>query len=321
VRTVGEVYASNTSIAWVDRNGQTLETVAPLAAYQGPQLSPDGRFLAVETFDNRNPGDIWIHDTVRHVGMRLTRDDGRDSDPIWSPTGDRIAWIHDGGGERHAIVIQRADGAEEGTLLPADPRLRQLGWSGPYTSDWSPDGRYLSVTRLFGPEGAMIEFLTVDGRAGVSWPAAKWAEGGARFSPNGRYVAYKSNETGHGEIYVRSFPPGPGRTRVSNNGGIDPAWRGDGREIYYLSPDRTLMAAAVHATGSTIEIGQPAPLFAAPVPDPNWLRNTYVPSKDGRRFLLLVLDRTVPPPAADVIVVTNAVQAIYDELARERKAR
>jgi eukaryotic-like serine/threonine-protein kinase len=317
VRTWGDIYANNTRLSWFDRAGHELETVTPLGAYRNPRLSPDQRLVVVEKFDDNNEGDIWVFDAMRHVGTPFATDPGADANAAWSPDGSRIAWSRDSGGDRIAVVVRRADGADEPTIAPTEEGSRAHGKRGPFLSDWSPDGRYLAITRLGGEtHGAMIEISAMNGAPAVRWPQATAEEYDARFSPDGRLVAYLGTDTGTRDVYVRSFPPGPAKVRVSINGGIDPQWRGDSRELYYLTLDHTLVSVTVQSTGGRIDVGQPVPLFKAPVPDPLWLRNSYQVSRDGKRFLLEVLDKAVPPPSPDVMVVLNWVQSTYSQLAK-----
>jgi hypothetical protein len=135
-----------------------------------------------------------------------------------------------------------------------------------------------------------------------------------RFSPDGRWVAYTSWETGTPEIYVRPFPPSGDKIRVSPRGGLQPEWRRDGRELYYLTPDRMLMAVEVRTVASRLEFGLPVPLFKAPVADPTWGRNHYQPAADGRRFLVNVLDPTLSAGSPDVVVVLDWAESMYAEL-------
>lgn len=137
-----------------------------------------------------------------------------------------------------------------------------------------------------------------------------------RFSPDGRWIAHVSYETGSPEVYVQPFPPVGRKVRVSFNGGMQPSWRRDGKELYYLAPDRTLMSVAVRDSPAAPDVGEPAPLFRAPVPMPAWGRSHYQASMDGSRFLLTVLDSTQLPPSPDVVVVHDWARTMYDELRR-----
>jgi eukaryotic-like serine/threonine-protein kinase len=309
VRRNGDITAGNSRLAWFDRGGRELEAITPLGGYFNPRLAPDERTIAVEQFDNENAGDLWTIDLRRKLGTRVTFDPRRDSDPVWSPRGDRFAWSRSRDGVQGEILVQRARGAEPVVLSRGG--ADELG---PFVADWSPDGRYIAVVRLSVLGVARTEFLPVDGGEPVRWPASDTNAGGARFSPDGRSMAYVSAETGALEVYVRSLSPAGEKVRVSSAGGLQPDWRGDGRELYFLTPDRTLMAVAVQAEGDRLDFGTPVRLFKAPVADPTWGRNHYQAAADGRRFLINVLDPTQSAGSPDVVVVLDWASAMYDEL-------
>jgi eukaryotic-like serine/threonine-protein kinase len=212
-------------------------------------------------------------------------------------------------------VLQRARGADPVALMRG-----QADELGPFVADWSPDGRYLAISRMNVLGVARIEFLPVDGGEPVRWPPSGVSEGGPRFSRDGRWVAYVSTETGATEVYVRPFPPTGEKTRVSSSGGTEPDWRGDGRELYFLAPDRTLMAVAVQPGRERLEFGAPLPLFKAPVASP-YGRNYCQPAADGQRFLVTVLDPTKSAGSPDIVVVLDWARAMYDELGKTGNAR
>ena len=215
VRRHGEITAGNARLAWLDRAGRVVEVLTPLGGYFNPRLSPDERTIAVEQFDNENAGDLWTIDLRRKLGTRLTFDARRDSDAVWAPGGDRLAWTRGGdvGGE---VLVQRAPGADPAVMARAG-----RDEAGPFVADWSPDGRTVAVMRLSQTVGlGAIEFLPVDGGEPIRWPASDASEGMPRFSPDGRWVAYLSSETGTPEVYVRPFPPSGEKIRVSPRGGL-----------------------------------------------------------------------------------------------------
>jgi dipeptidyl aminopeptidase/acylaminoacyl peptidase len=313
IRRHAEVYDGNTRLAWFDRTGRELETMAGDGAYVNPQLSPDERSVVVEKFDNANEGEIWKYDLRRRVGTRVTYDALRDSDPVWSPRGDRIAWGRvrsDGKGE---VLVQPAAGGEPTRVRTAGNPTK---FTGPYLAHWSPDGRYLAIVWLSSSGGSAVEIVPLDGSPPVSWPTNEFGEGHVRFSPDSRHVAYVSSETGSPEVYVQPFPPAAGKIRVSSSGGLQPLWRPDGKELFYLAPNRTLMSVAVRRSISGIEFDTPVPIFAAPVPTPSWGRSHYQVSADGSRFLLTVLDTKRLAPSPDIVVVLDWARPMYEELSR-----
>ena len=164
-------------------------------------------------------------------------------------------------------------------------------------SDWSPDGQYLVNTVPVGGSGFELWLLPLTGNAKpVKFLSSPGNEMHANFSPEGRLIAYTSNETGKYEVYVQTFPKSDRQWTVSTNGGYEPRWRGDGREIYYLSEDRKLMAVPV---GPGPSFGVPKPLFQTRVPaGVDVYRTHYVPTRDGRRFLVKVAtfeEQRTPP--------------------------
>jgi Tol biopolymer transport system component len=320
VRRNGEITAGNSRLAWFDRRGRELDAITPLGGYFNPRLAPDERTIAVEQFDNENAGDLWTIDLRRKLGTRVTFDPRRDSDPVWSPHGDRLAWSRTPP-DSTTWSLSRDDTQGEILAQPArgaDPVVLTRGQTdelGPFVADWSPDGRYLAIQRLTVLGHARIEFLPVDGGDPVRWASSGASEGGPRFAPGGRWVAYISAESGQVEVYVRPFAAAGEKIRVSSSGGTQPDWRGDGRELYFVAPDRTLMAVPVQPVRDRLEFGTPVPLFKAPIASP-WGRNHYQPASDGQRFLINVLDPTQSAGSPDLVVMLDWARAMYDELGK-----
>ena len=295
----------------IDRRGRVSGLAAPPRSYAlRVRLSPDGRKLgvAIQDFAGERP---WTYDLDRGT-LGPVRGDGEASWPLWSPDGQRVVydWLKDG---RWSLVSQRADGTEPPTVLAA-------GSLNP--SSWTPDGRLLA-----GVIGSDLAVATVDHRqARVQVLAAtpeneRWPE----FSPDGRWLAYGSDVSGRYEIYVRPYPgPGP-PVLVSINGGMSPAWRRDGRELFYVErcvgagcPDgtaaaRNSMMSVAFAAASFPRVGAPRPLFVIesgsgwgclPV-------RCYDVSPDGQRFFVRQTVASVPaPPVTDVNLVQNWVEEL-----------
>ena len=241
--------------------------------------------------------DIWIHDRDRGTKTRLTFGEGTESRPTWSPSGREITyrWQQDGGVR---IASKAADGTGEATVLVVDT---EVNVSSP---DWSHDGRYL-VYDQFGTDARRnIWYLkpSGDGFEPTVFLGTPANEAGAKFSPDGRYLAYVSDESGREEVYVRPFPEGSGKWQVSVNGGTQPRWRHDGRELFYVE-EFTLMAVSV-STEQGFVLGQPQRLFESEdLPSNNFGRPEYDVSADGKRFLTTAPaeDENAPPPAIRIV--------------------
>jgi Tol biopolymer transport system component len=219
-----------------------------------PELSPDGKYVA---FSRDAPSDIWILDIEKNLTSRLTSDPAEDSFPVWSPDGRTIAFrsTRDGLGN----IYTRAVGAvEEDKPLLKDEASK-------FPSDWSRDGKHLAYFTSAGD----IWTLPVPGDSGERKPRrvtqTKFNETDAKFSPDGRWMAYVSNEPGQPEVYIQSFPEPGFKQQVSIAGGILPRWSHDGKELFYLEMPN-LMAVPVKPAGSSLQIGAPASLFSPRVP-------------------------------------------------------
>jgi eukaryotic-like serine/threonine-protein kinase len=273
-------------LTWFDRAGTPLGSVGPAGYYTDFRLSPDEKRLAFSLVD-RGTGypTIWLTDLARSGLSRFTLGRVLNSAPVWSPDGTRIMFRTTRGGGNVEIYEKSAAGGgeEEPVLLHAAERAAGMQSSNLYTLDWSSDGRYLlySVTPSSGQE---FWLLPLADRKPFRLLRASGAGAQASFSPDGRFLAYTSNESGRMEVYVQTLPLSNRKWTVSTNGGSEPRWRADGREIYYLSEDRKLMAAAM---GPGPSFDTPKPLFLTrAVTASTGFRMHYVPSRDGRRFLV-----------------------------------
>ncbi len=266
-------------LVWMDRSGKELSEVGGAGHYATTALSPDGTHLAMAMRDTRsNNYNIWVRDLARGVTSRLTFDAGDSSDPIWSPDGRRIVFDTSGNG---------GPGLSEKDASGTGP-TRELWSCGDVliAGDWSRDGRYIAVNRLSKTESWDIWALPTDGTS-KPFPVitGQFTEVLPVFSPDGRYIAYMSNETGRFEVYVQQFPGPGGKWQVSANGGVEPHWSADGKTIYFGSLDSKIMTVSVE-TGATLTAGVPQALFSAPLL-PGQRRNDFLVTEDGQRFLIL----------------------------------
>jgi Tol biopolymer transport system component/predicted Ser/Thr protein kinase len=259
-------------LIWYDRQGNDLGQIGEPAQYGPIRLSQDGRRLAATINDpGSGHGDIWIFDLARDVASRLTFSDAHDTQPVWSPDGKRIAFQSDRERDTGDVYVVQADGRSEPELLfasdgPASP------------TDWSLDGQFVSVDRGVGKNDLWI--VPIDGSDPFVLVSTPFDEGYARFSPNGKWVAYISNESGQYELYLTRFPSGEGKWQLSAEGG-DWAigWKEDGSEIYYLDLEGALCSIRVEL-GDNVVADRPQRLFSTRS------ETTWASSADGRRFLL-----------------------------------
>jgi Tol biopolymer transport system component len=297
-------------LVWFDRAGKSLGTLGPSGSYVGSlALSPDGKRVALDEMDQAGKRDIWVLDVARAVPTRFTFE-GQDGGPVWSPDGRRLLFASTRG---NASDIYQKDSSGSGT----EELLLKSG----RPEDWSPDGRYLLYSVYDLKTKTDLWILPVPGGTPESPKPRPYletpsSEGQGRFSPDGHWVAYMSDQSGPGQyqVYVQSFPAGSGKFQVSTGvGGTQPRWRRDGKELFYLSVDGKIMAVDVKTT-PTFEAGTPKALF-----DPQILgsrnfafsRYDYDVAADGKRFLVISVSTTPESSAAaPITVVVNWLAAL-----------
>jgi Tol biopolymer transport system component len=278
-----------TQMTWVNRSGRRLGTIGEPGIAYDPTLSPDDTMLALERTDpGRGSGDIWTVDLVRGAFSRVTSASGYETTPAWTPDG-RITYSSDQG-KNPGLYLNSASGAgEESTLvIPA-----QRG----FPLDWSRDGRYLLYLVNGGPDKKLdVWMYDTEKRAESPLLSTNFNENGARLSPDGRWVAYISDESTQPEVYVRSFPDLSVKIRISTSGGNQPQWRGDGKELFYIAPDNTIYSVPLTTTALRVVPGTPEPLFTANVDQNKSIRNQFAVTRDGQKFLLMsLIDRDASP--------------------------
>lgn len=265
-------------IIQIPRNGKVVKAIGQLQAGIGnPALSPDDKFVAATGNFGVQGSDIWIHDIDRGIGTRLTTAPGSDVEPIWSRTGDQLMWRRFSG-----IYIQASDGSG------VPERLAGVGAENPSIS---PDGRYLFYHKRNDNNDRDIWMMNLENGEATPFLQTTFHEGLPEPSPDGRHLAYTSDESGQFEIYLRTFPDGKNRMRVSENGGAYARWNGAGDELYYVEGDR-LMAVSIENAPS-LTVGNPQQLFTEE--DVNVrlaqitgvLIPTYDVSADGQWFIAI----------------------------------
>jgi serine/threonine protein kinase len=267
-------------LIWVDRQGKQIGAVANAADYGYIRLSHDNKRLATAQRDVSTKWDLWIIDLANNGQRRFTFDSANEIFPIWSPDGSRIAFSSNRDGQVNIYQkLANSSANEEPILVSNEPK---------FCNDWSSDGQFIVFHKLSGKTRADIWILPLSGdRKPFAYLETQFSEREARFSPNGRWIAYTSDETGPRELYVQSFPIGRGQWQISRGGAGPAQWRGDGKEIFYVSGGK-LMAVEVKTDGDTFEMGTPQVLFdIRGTPLPGALGGSaFDVSTDGQRFLI-----------------------------------
>jgi Tol biopolymer transport system component len=291
--------AADAHLVWFDRAGKNLGTVGSAADYSGPALSPDGSRLAVAIRDPAvGTRDIWVFDLARGTATKLTFDPKDDFNPVWSPDGSRIAFSSDRRGARDLYIKSASGTGDEELLLESDRNKNAEGWSG--------DGRWLVYNEAASSARADIWTLSLDTRKPRPLLQAAFNEDEASFSPDGKWIAYRSAESGRSEVYVQPFAESAagakGKWVVSSAGGLEPQWRGDGKELFYtsLQTPPQIMAVDIEARNGAIVAGIPHPLFQTRLPARG--RNSWVVTRDGKKFLAIVPIEQKPANTLNVIL-------------------
>ena len=293
--------APTSDLAWIDRDGRTLETVSSGRQHVDFRVSPDGRLLAM-TEAEAGRSDIYVVDLQRGTRVRVTTSRGGDATPIWAPDSRRLVFrssrqlVHD------LFVKDAFDTAPEQSFYTS-PFVK-------YPTSWSRDGQWIAFHT--NREDTRWD-MAIAPTSGPVTPRvllpSEFNERQAQFSPDGAWVAYASDESKRDEVYLQSLRDRPVRLQVSVNGGDDPRWRGDGAEIFYVSLDGYLMAVALHQKAQLIIADRPRRLFRARTgpPRPPFL-SSYDVSEDARRFLIRVAKEDARSMPLTVLVKNSIAQ-------------
>ncbi len=297
------VGATDARAVWLDRSGRELATVGPPGRIINVALDPGGRFAALTRADDPLPPDLWIFDTADARGLRLTRDTVPQLSPVFSPDGLRLFFCQYADGPWNIFEVPAHGGGE--------PKLFLRSSSNTVPSSVSPDGRYL-MYREFNPgTRGDLKFVSLTGeRQPRTFLASVDDESNADFSPDGHWVAYASDESGRQEIYVASFPDPTRRLRVSSEGGSQPRWSRDGKELYYVRGG-WLLAAPISRQGDSLTFGGGQALFRLPLFSTSDVGfdvvTRYAVASDGRFLALL---RAGDDPPTPLVLVFNWTEAM-----------
>jgi Tol biopolymer transport system component/DNA-binding winged helix-turn-helix (wHTH) protein len=282
-------------LTWLDRNGVTLDTMGESGEHLVPALSPDEKEVAVDQFDpHTGTYNIWRIDRERGGPSRFTFDSGNHNSPVWSPDGRRITFARNPGFFDLYVKSISGEGGEQ--LLLKSARFK-------IPTDWSPDGSYLAYWEIEPQSGNRALWVLPMAGGGKPWRLLNTDsdDRDAAFSPDGKWFAYSSDQSGKREIYVQPFPPsaGSGKWMVSNGGGSRPTWPRAGKELFYVAPDNKIMAVEV-SHDRMFQAGVPHALFQSNMVED--FRVRFAVTADGRRFLIPTAAGTAASPSTTVVV-------------------
>jgi Tol biopolymer transport system component/predicted Ser/Thr protein kinase len=275
-------------IVWYDRAGKLLESVVPLGRVRMPAISPDEKTIAFSRGDTGSANrDIILRDLSRQNDRRLTTDASTNTNPSFSPHGDRIVFVSSRGGHLGDLYWRASNGSGQDEVLLSTS-------SGKIVNQWSRDGRFIVYAEQDPKTKWDVSYLPMgeDGKpSGKPMPFAhsEFNEVQGQLSPDSRWMAYTSDVSGQREVYVQPFPSADNELRISTAGGVQPRWRGDGKELFYVAPDGKLTAVAVTVTAGpkpSVKAGAPVALFDTPSSSLTQNFFSYDVTADGKRFLV-----------------------------------
>jgi serine/threonine protein kinase len=283
-------------LVWSDRSGRAIGSFGTPGPYTHVELSPDGRRVAVDRVeDQAGQTDIWVLDVSTGTPTRFTFSPGRFEYPRWAPDGSRL--VFSDRGRRSGLSQKPASGAG------AEERLYDsTDGANTFPGDWSPDGQSIVFRRLLpGTQGALWHLSLFGQRLARPVPQTEARGTNGRFSPDGRWLAYESGDSGRDEVYVQPFPSTGAKWLISRNGGVTPRWRRDGKELFYVTEEGRLAAAPIIAD-DTFRAGEPTELFDIRFTPATVNSYPYAVSEDGKRFLVITPEETVSTNAISVVL-------------------
>jgi serine/threonine-protein kinase len=301
-------------IVWLDQTGKTTPLRATPENWSTPSFSPDGTRLAMDISDGSQT-DIWTYEWGRDRLSRLTFDTADDVRPVWTPDGRRITFgSRRGGKSTQNLYWQRADGTGDAQRLLDTPNAK-------YPGSWHPSGKFLAYYELRAQTNADLMILPVDGDETAGWTlgtptvflSTPAVESSPMFSPDGRWLAYMSNESGRVEIYVRPFPGPGGQWQISNTRADDPTWSRTKRELFYLAADLRIMRASYSIEGDSFHADKPQVWSDARIGGrPRALSRDLDLHPDGQRFAIAPGEVASAEKQNKVVLIFN----FFDELRR-----
>jgi serine/threonine protein kinase/Tol biopolymer transport system component len=301
----------NHQLVWFNRSGKELNRLEPNESFAEFELTADGKRLVTNRKDESNQTSLWIFDLQRGTLSKISKPNEDSSSGLWAPDAASVAYLASRSGQWQ-IIRKWIDGSEREELLVSSPLSK-------YPDDWSKDGKWLVFESVSPTTKFDLYAVPVEGdHKPQPYLVTLSNEAHARISPDGHWLAYVSDESGQPEVYVQSFPAtGKGKWQISTQGGDQPAWSGNGRELFFLSPEQKLMSVDIKP-GAVPEPGIPTVLFGISTVSTGitGARNVYVSSHDGQRFLVdSVAQETT---TTGVVMQVNWVTGVTNQNARAR---
>ncbi len=310
----GQTFNNAVPMFWLDRQGKTTALRATPANWSNVQFAPNGRLLAIDVAEAAQTRDVWIYDWGRDASSRLTFDPAADFAPVWTPDSRRIVFSSQRGDKTTAnLYWQRADGSDDVQRLTESRNNR-------YATSWHPNGKLLVFVETIPPNNNDLMILPIEGDEGAGWKpgtpmaflSSPYRDDAAEFSPDGRWIAYQSNESGSFEVYVRPFPGPGGKWQISNGGGSEPTWSRTRPELVFRGPSGgSMMVAAYTVEGDSFRADKPRALSQIGTL-PRVGVGSYALHPDGERFAMARVPDLTTEQQDRLVVIFN----FFDELRR-----